>query len=457
MTLKFAISVLLVFSLLANSQWVSQDSGTNLSLLDVDFVNQTTGYVVGGPYIGFPEFPDGVLLKTTDAGETWTWLTSPGDHQLSSVCFINTTYGWAAGEEHIYKTLNGGETWREQDYEVDLIGSARGFFHDLECIDENTTYAVSFNGVIVKTENGETWFQQEGNWNGSSPGLFSISCVDRDNCWTVGHEGTVLHTSNGGDTWVTQNSQTHLGLNAVHFIDEENGWLSGGVASSSTRRTVNGGETWDNLTIDTLAFARGMYFVNATHGWIVGSNVIRFTNDSGENWYAQNTDIDRYGSVPVILRGVDFPAENVGWAVGDDGVILRFGEPSSSGSACPALTHDCDADFVPEWVYGDDGCVVNYTCVEPRPACPEVSLILPECELPTIPIPTWDEETNCRGEYICQIPGSGSTTSQSGGEQEQGQSEDQEGSSPATFNAVESVVSFFQGVLNWFGTVFVTR
>lgn len=373
MNVKVLVPLLLAFSLLANSQWVSQTSGTNLSLLDIDFVSQTTGYAVGGPYIGFPSFPEGIVLKTTDSGETWDQLTPPGDQQLSSVCFINSTYGWVAGAEHIYKTIDAGESWSEQTEYVDLIGSAQIFAQAMDCIDANTAYIVGFNGVIIKTENGLTWAQQSGAWNGSSPGLFGISCVDADNCWAVGYEGTVLHTSNGGDLWEEQESQTHLGLNDVYFVDRDNGWLVGSVGRSTSRRTTNGGATWDNLTMDSFGSFRDIHFVNLTHGWMVGGSII-FTNNSGEDWYGQTSDIDRYGAVPSTLRGLDFPAENVGWTVGDDGVILRYGALVSPGDEpdlvpqCPALTYECDADFVPEWVYGEDGCAVSYTCIEPQPA-----------------------------------------------------------------------------------------
>ncbi len=394
MNLKLLVPVLLAFSLLASSQWISQSSGTNLSLLDVDFVSQTTGYAVGGPYIGSPRFPEGVFLKTINSGETWSLLTPPGDHQLSGVCFINSTYGWAVGESHIYKTINSGETWTEQTYEVDLIGNARGFFHAIECIDANTAYAVSFNGVIVKTENGLTWTQKHGNWNASSEGLFDISCVDRDACWAVGNQGEVLYTVNGGANWTNQDAYSNVGFYAVQFLDRSNGFVAGDNAR--IRRTINSVDWTNQTTAGTYETLRGIYFVNSTYGWAVGNNVIRFTNNSGENWYSQTTDIDRYGAVPVILRGIDFSAENFGWAVGDNGTILRYGE----------LTEGASGDVPGEETPAETPAETPTSTEIPSetPSCPPVSLIFPQCELPSTPFPTWDNETGCPGEYVCQAP-----------------------------------------------------
>lgn len=453
-----AVFSLFLLSTLASARWVSQTSGTNFSLLDVDFVSQTTGYAVGGPDIGLPSFPEGIILKTNNSGETWTQLIPPGDHQMSGICLINSTYGWMVGAEHIYKTVNGGETWTEQSYNISLIGSNRGFFHDVACIDANTAYAVGFNGVIVKTENGLTWNQQYGDWRGGSPALFSISCTDSGTCWTVGYSGTVLHTINGGTSWTAQNSQTNLGLNAVYFLNSERGWLSGGVAPATTRRTSNGGETWENLTIDDAVALRALYFVNLTHGWAVGNNVIRFTNNSGNNWYEEWADISFSGGIsnlPVIMRGVDFPAENVGWAVGDDGVILRLGvassEPSGRGNLsirypnftvyAANRTQVCQSDL--------DECVdnINRTCTFVASLPTEEQVV--ECRA--------REESECNDSYAaCLESGeAGSEADQEAQAEQTGQEEAQQAQQmQSSFNPVQSVVAVFQSVVNWFAALF---
>ena len=62
--------------------------------------------------------------------------------------------------------------------------------------------------------------------------------------------------------------------------------------------------------------------------------------------------IDEYGAVPVTLRGIDFPVRNVGWTVGDDGVILRLGEPSGEdGNNRPSVVYPNFTQFQPTNVF----------------------------------------------------------------------------------------------------------
>ncbi|MFH1247090.1 MAG: YCF48-related protein [Candidatus Micrarchaeota archaeon] len=380
MNFKLLTAVFLLFSLLINAQWVSQNSSTNFSLLDVDFVDQKIGYVVGGPYLGFQGFPEGVLLKTSDAGETWMKLDSPVDVQLQGVCFVNSEVGWVVGEEQIYKTINSGESWIEQSNNVSLIGNTSLFSQAIDCIDENTAYIVGFNSVIVKTTNGQSWNQVYGDWNGSNPSLFGIKCVSASQCWAVGEAGTVLATLNGGTTWSEQEAYSDTGFYTVFFLDSEKGWVAGDNAR--IRRTTNG-LTWMNQTIDNIySTFRATYFANSTYGWVAGGDAILFTNDSGYNWHSINLSSLYSSNLPVIFRGIDFPSSTVGWVVGDNGTILKYvapilasttSEPEAPNGGidlqCPILTDDCEAGFTPQWIYDQaEICIVDYTCVEATPA-----------------------------------------------------------------------------------------
>lgn len=66
----------------------------------------TTGYVsVEGAV-----FPAKVL-KTTDAGLTWTELTIPGSTDLQGLGFVTENVGWASGRGMTSVTTDGGQTW----------------------------------------------------------------------------------------------------------------------------------------------------------------------------------------------------------------------------------------------------------------------------------------------------------------------------------------------------------
>ncbi|MDI9319837.1 MAG: YCF48-related protein [Phycisphaerales bacterium] len=58
------------------------------SIYGLDFVNNNTGYIVGGA---------GVIKKTIDGGTTWNTQVSGTTEELRSVYFVNTNLGFAVG------------------------------------------------------------------------------------------------------------------------------------------------------------------------------------------------------------------------------------------------------------------------------------------------------------------------------------------------------------------------
>jgi photosystem II stability/assembly factor-like uncharacterized protein len=64
------------------STWVSLNTATTSDLLAVDFINNTTGMIVG---------TDGVILYTTNAGRTWIRRRVEGALRPAFPCPISST------------------------------------------------------------------------------------------------------------------------------------------------------------------------------------------------------------------------------------------------------------------------------------------------------------------------------------------------------------------------------
>ena len=82
---------------------------------DLHFANMDTGWVACG-----------YIAKTFDGGVTWNY--SAGIEKIRSLSFINSTTGWAVGNEgKIVKTTDGGKHWQTQDsgttYDIRLVDS----------------------------------------------------------------------------------------------------------------------------------------------------------------------------------------------------------------------------------------------------------------------------------------------------------------------------------------------
>lgn len=79
--------------------WVAIDSGTTANLRSVTFVDASTGWAVG----------DGVILHTTDGGQTWSQQVSPTGATLLDVAAVNADLVYAVGGSRtVLKTVVGG-------------------------------------------------------------------------------------------------------------------------------------------------------------------------------------------------------------------------------------------------------------------------------------------------------------------------------------------------------------
>ena len=106
------LSIMMCSSLLAQ-QWTWQNplpQGNTITSLK--FVNATTGFGVGTA---------GTVIRTTDAGSTWTVLSTGLKAQLLSVYFSDAATGWAVGDSgYIAKTTDAGSNWTKQSVDASI-------------------------------------------------------------------------------------------------------------------------------------------------------------------------------------------------------------------------------------------------------------------------------------------------------------------------------------------------
>ncbi|MFY7890380.1 MAG: YCF48-related protein [Spirosomataceae bacterium] len=75
-------------------------SGTNAEFRDIEFVNAQVGYVTGFKY-ATPTI-EGFLLKTTDGGNTWQYMTLPS-YAYYTLSFSSENTGWLTYENYLIK------------------------------------------------------------------------------------------------------------------------------------------------------------------------------------------------------------------------------------------------------------------------------------------------------------------------------------------------------------------
>jgi photosystem II stability/assembly factor-like uncharacterized protein len=127
------------------------------AIITVSFVDSCTGWVGGG-----------VIMKTTDGGETWNMQSESA--AVRKFFFLDELQGFAAGGTKVLKTLDGGATWIDISPGDERVVDLRGVFF----LDANAGWLVGFgneksdeshvymNSVLLKTsDGGASWTVQE--------------------------------------------------------------------------------------------------------------------------------------------------------------------------------------------------------------------------------------------------------------------------------------------------------
>ena len=305
------------------------DQGENWSLMnnfpnsfvDVHFINSDKGFITG----------NGSVLATTDGGKNWSVLLSDG--YAKSCFFTNDSNGFILTDYGINRTSDGGKSWEWEIISHLINNEKRIFFLD----DQIGFITTSRNGIYKTINGGESWDFDFISYCELSGIWFS----DKDNGWAVGYNGIIYRFT---DTlgWEQVYSGYGNKLNKVFFTDKDTGWISGGSSYSDCifLKTTDGGKIWNTTANSSYFLINDFYFKNTQLGWAVGQSsesrgVVLETNDGGNHWTPIITNL----SAP--LKAIHFK-DDVGWAVGDNGLILKMIDPTDITAAKPVYAPSVD-------------------------------------------------------------------------------------------------------------------
>lgn len=322
-------------------------SGDAAMLGKIQFVSPTEGWISGSR---------GSLLHTTNGGNAWTIVTPfPSDTVFSSsdpawwgMSWVNQNYGWkmntigvedSARGAVIYKTTNGGTTWEKKILSTNPGDNGI----QVQFVNQNTGWVLVYNfstfaaSFLKTTDGGNNWTPFNGH------GLFFF--VNENYGWSYtasGPSGTnppyiIYSTTNGGLTWLEQfRDSTNGALNAIYFVDQNNGWLVGYLGK--VLKTSNGGATWNFVTntgVNPNQRGTSVFFLNPQYGWIpskddAGNPFVQHTTDGGLTWQTQPTPIGSpFGNNAIFY--VYFTDTQNGWFTADLGKLCRYSGVSGVG------------------------------------------------------------------------------------------------------------------------------
>lgn len=340
---------------------------SDASLLGVWSASRQTTFAVGA---------NGVILRTDDAGATWTLMPSGTTATLTAV--------WGSGVNDVFAVGSGGiihwdgTGWRPQTAPTsDALLDVFGF-------GPNQVYAVGVNAALVF--DGVRWRRMPGIGTAE---LWSIWGPNPNELFAVGQNGLILAWD--GVTWRSQPSPTALVLFGL--------WGTAGndVYAVGIRGLVlhYNGLAWDSVRVPSTADFFAVAGTSKTNIMIVGNTGVVLSFDgaawtqvpqtaSRENlraiafdpsglarvaaWSGTVIERDLFGvgwrslvTAPSLLSGLVLP-DGTRYAVGTGGAIIRRQNgittriPIASPRDLYGITRTADGTLI---VVGDSGTVLS--------------------------------------------------------------------------------------------------
>jgi photosystem II stability/assembly factor-like uncharacterized protein len=320
------------------ASWIRQRHDTQAFYTGVSFIDANQGWVCG----------NGTILHTTDGGATWVPQSVPPGADAIEVRFVDAQNGWAAGAlRTLLHTVNGGQTWTLQLGGVFNEPNNRYPFNGLDATSATTAVAVGGGNSIYTTSDGGARWISRGSGSGTIP--FRFARTDANHLWSANSNSEVLYTVNGGKKWDRSIIQLQIDCETcsnaadIAFLDNNSeGWavINGLFTSTSwVWHSLDGGKTWQSLNVVNTGPLSGLAIVDAqTLVAVSGTdNLIFRSTNAGVTWTAvpHPGGGTWFGSVRFV------PGTQTGWTVGEGGKILK----STDGGATWTLQRDASHFF----------------------------------------------------------------------------------------------------------------
>lgn len=335
----------------AGMHWNKQEIVIMRNIASIHFINPQTGWILAGDDV----------YRTKDGGRKWEksaidvkiqYPQATGGNKYipilgqkmgpewweGDIYFTDEKNGWAVfGLWYISHTVDGGKTWQTNNVSF-TVGKIVFSDKDNGCAIGTT--------ALGTDDGGKTWKDRFGHKSAEDAGMafWGLSYAGQKTWWVVGKigYGQLYNSEDGGQKW---EEKTRYGgsRDGYFFVDDKIGWDFGyddKFVKSGIIKTEDSGHTWkvqkefkDGIHID-------FFFLNSKTGWIVGEETgrgrdfykkllllnyfILRTDDGGKTWVTQLfKKSGKEFQLSDQLSDIFFINPDIGWAVGDNGLILH--------------------------------------------------------------------------------------------------------------------------------------
>jgi photosystem II stability/assembly factor-like uncharacterized protein len=326
--------------------WQERKSGTWAALRGIHFVDARRGFVVGGDDRRW--IAAQVILRTDDAGATWTPAPHPSETRLYSISGYGSTLVTVGEQAAIFRSVDGGAHWKRES--IPAPGSPPGrsgpaapastasapgvWLSSVSFSPDGKAIAVgsggSYAGLIFRSpETGEVWPSIRRERPGALQPYATVTQLSAD-VWLTTNVRNIQRSTDQGATWKpTKIGKVDNNLAHIAPLDASTAIAVGG--KGTLLRTTDAGLSWKKIPSLTERDLQGVAFADTRIGVTVGQwggdgpRILRTTN-GGLGW--QPIALSKDDDVP--LSSVGFRGSEFGLIVGRGGTILRTSDGGST-------------------------------------------------------------------------------------------------------------------------------
>ena len=354
---------------------ISTNTGEDWTTISDNRYMRSTGSGVNNSYIFGSE---GLMMKSTDNGNSWTDLSKRNNYQPNSVFFLSPETAFFTGYEatdamrpFLKKTTDGCSTWEDIPWPHSSVAAV-----DITFIDGgNTGVAIAPKGIFRSTDGGMNWSEVPAGLNSTS-NLKKIVFVDDLYGFILDRNINLYKTSDGGASWSKIYINLNENPNGIKFLDRLTGFLAGN--NMAIFKTTDGGLTWNRKTQGGGYPIVGLHFFNDMEGYAFTSGSLTYpvrnvyyTSDRGETWSEKDSMpafsfvdfFNRQNGMALISGGYNDPSITIGvsrdggeWYKEDlpiplTGTFMKMADPSTA------------------YIFGQNGTIIrfkdmSYTSIE---------------------------------------------------------------------------------------------
>lgn len=114
-----------------------------------------------------------------------------------------------------------------------------------------------------------------------------LTFTNENTGYAISRLGKIIKTTDTGITWTSLNSTVNFYLKKIQFVNANIGYVIGGDNTGSyLLKTINSGQSWSVINLNTAekGSPTGMFFKNENEGYINGNKLFIKTTNGGLNW-----------------------------------------------------------------------------------------------------------------------------------------------------------------------------